>query len=183
MENKSLQEQPSRLVHCTFAKHGEEILDIFNDAILTSTALYEYTPRQLPQIEQWFGTKDKYHFPVLGIEGGRGELRAFGTYGHFRQFPANKYTVEHSIYVARPYRTQGLGSWLLNSLIARAQQEQLHALIGAIDAKNLASCRLHERHGFIRVGTLPEVGFKFGKWLDLALYQRLLDTPLSPEDG
>ena len=75
------------------------------------------------------------------------------------------------------------GSALLEALIKQARQDQLHALIGAIDVDNHASCRLHEKHGFKRVGTLPQVGYKFGHWLDLALYQLLLDTPISPTDG
>lgn len=172
-----------RFVDCTFAAHGEQICEIFNDAILTSTALYDYEPRQIEQVGRWFEAKAQLSLPVLGIEGDDGELKAFGSYGPFRNFPAYKYTAEHSIYVARPYRGGGLGRAILEALIARAHQDELHALVGAIDADNRASCVLHERLGFKRVGTLPQVGFKFGRWLDLALYQLLLETPAKPVDG
>jgi len=71
----------------------------------------------------------------------------------------------------------------MQALIAAARENQLHVLMGAIDASNAGSIALHERLGFKHVGTLPQVGFKFGRWLDLAFYQLLLDTPTNPVDG
>jgi phosphinothricin acetyltransferase len=71
----------------------------------------------------------------------------------------------------------------MRSLIAAARERQLHALIGAIDASNAGSIALHQRLGFQHVGTLPQVGFKFGRWLDLAFWQLTLDTPAEPVDG
>jgi phosphinothricin acetyltransferase len=71
----------------------------------------------------------------------------------------------------------------MQALIEAAQQRNLHALVGAIDASNAGSIALHTRLGFKLVGTLPQVGFKFGRWLDLVFYQRLLDTPVNPVDG
>ena len=64
----------------------------------------------------------------------------------------------------------------MQALIAAARQNHLHALMGAIDATNAGSIALHQKLGFQHVGTLPQVGFKFGRWLDLAFYQLLLDT-------
>lgn len=57
-----------------------------------------------------------------------------------------------------------------------------HALIGGIDADNQASIALHKKHGFKHVGTLPEVGYKFGRWLNLAYYQLILPTPKVPTE-
>ena len=71
----------------------------------------------------------------------------------------------------------------MQALIAEARQNDVHAMMGAIDATNAASIALHARLGFRHVGTLPQVGFKFGRWLDLAFYQLLLDTPAHPVDG
>jgi L-amino acid N-acyltransferase len=71
----------------------------------------------------------------------------------------------------------------MDAVIAAARENDVHALMGAIDATNAGSIALHERLGFRHVGTLPEVGFKFGRWLDLAFYQLLLDTPAKPVDG
>jgi phosphinothricin acetyltransferase len=91
--------------------------------------------------------------------------------------------VEHSVYVHQAHRGKGCGRQVMQALMARARQDGLHAMIGGIDADNVASIALHEQLGFQHVGTLPQVGFKFGRWLDLAFYQRLLETPQNPVDG
>jgi len=171
------------LVPCTFERHAAAILDILNEAIETSTALYDYQPRQMQNMVSWFEVKRTGHFPVIGVEDAQGKLLAFGSYGTFRAFPAFKYSVEHSVYVHKDHRGQGLGAVVMQALIAAARENQLHVLMGAIDASNAGSIALHERLGFKHVGTLPQVGFKFGRWLDLAFYQLLLDTPTHPVDG
>lgn len=171
------------LVQCTFERHAAAILDILNDAIIHSTALYDYQPRQMQNMVTWFEAKRAGHFPVIGIEDAQGTLLAFGSYGSFRAFPAYKYTVEHSVYVHKDHRGHGLGAHIMQALMAAAKEQDLHAMVGAIDASNAGSIALHERLGFKHVGTLPQVGFKFGRWLDLAFYQLLLDTPAQPVDG
>ncbi|KDB05969.1 Phosphinothricin acetyltransferase [Burkholderia sp. lig30] len=171
------------IVQCTFERHADAILEIFNEAILNSTALYDYKPRTSQNMVAWFDAKRAGGFPVIGVEDGEGTLLAFGSYGTFRAWPAYKYTVEHSVYVHQDHRGQGLGRVVMQALIAAARQNDLHAMMGGIDATNAGSIALHERLGFKHVGTLPEVGFKFGRWLDLAFYQLLLDTPAHPIDG
>lgn len=171
------------VVECMHARHAKAILDIFNEAIVNSTALYDYQPRRLESMESWFADKQKTKLPVVGIEDESGKLLAFGSFGPFRARPAYKYSVEHSVYVHKEYRGQGLGRIVMQALIDAARARDVHAMVGGIDAGNLASIRLHERAGFRHVGTLPQVGFKFGQWLDLAFYQLLLDAPLHPVDG
>ena len=171
------------LIRCREDKHSEAILSIFNEAILNSTALYDYKPRTLDNMSTWFETKTNGNYPVLGIEHENGDLMGFASFGTFRAWPAYKYTVEHSIYVASTYRGQGIGRLLLTSLIETAQSLDYHTLIGGIDASNIASITLHEKLGFTHCGTLKQVGFKFGRWLDLAFYQRVLVTPEQPTDG
>lgn len=170
-------------VDCSYARHASAILTIFNDAILHSTALYDYQPRTLETMQAWFQVKAAGGFPVLGIENAAGELMGFASYGAFRAYPANKYTVEHSVYVDGRFRGLGLGEALMRLLIDRAQQAQLHVLVGGIDATNAGSIRLHEKLGFVHAGTIRHAGFKFGRWLDLAFYQLLLETPVAPIDG
>lgn len=171
------------LVRCTHERHAAAILDIFNDAILHSTALYDYKPRTPESMVGWFEAKRAGGFPVIGLEDWAGTLLGFASYGAFRAWPAYKYTVEHSVYVHRDHRGRGLGRALLVELVAAARLNGLHALVGGIDAANAGSIALHERLGFRHAGTLPQVGFKFGRWLDLAFYQLLLDTPARPVDG
>ncbi|ARP83172.1 GNAT family N-acetyltransferase [Bordetella genomosp. 8] len=170
-------------VDCTYERHAGAMLEIFNDAILTSTALYEYQPRTDAVMQAWFEAKRKGGFPVIGFEDGDGTLMGFASYGTFRAFPAFKYSVEHSVYVARDHRGRGLGQALMRALIARARAQQYHVLVGAIDTSNTASCALHEKLGFTHAGTVRQAGFKFGRWLDVAFYQMLLETPDEPADG
>jgi len=104
-------------------------------------------------------------------------LLGFASYGPFRAFAAYQYTVEHSLYVAANHRWHGLGKVLLKELIERARRQQYHVLVGGIDSANAASIALHLGFGFKHVATMPEVGFKFNRWLDLCFYQLILDTP------
>ena len=170
-------------VQCTRERHGDAILDIFNDAILNSTALYDYEPRTAQNMDDWFAAKERGGFPVVGIEDADGSLAGFGSYGTFRAWPAYKYTVEHSVYVHKARRGQGIGIALMRQLIDAARIQQYHVLVGGIDMENQASIALHVRMGFAHAGTIREAGFKFGRWLDLAFYQLTLDTPREPVDG
>ena len=171
------------LVRCEPKRHTEAILAIFNDAILNSTALYDYKPRTMESMAAWFETKAKGKFPVIGIENDSGELMGFGSYGTFRAWPAYKYSVEHSVYVDARFRGQGVGKRLLQEIVNAAQGQDYHVLVGGIDATNTTSIRLHERLGFAPCGTIQHAGFKFGRWLDLVFYQLILSTPAKPVDG
>jgi phosphinothricin acetyltransferase len=172
-----------RIVQCEHKRHAEAILAIFNDAIVHSTALYDYKPRTIEMMRHWFDAKSKGRFPVIGIENDAGDLMGFASYGTFRAWPAYKYSVEHSVYVDARFRGQGIGKRLLKELITTAEQEDYHILIGAIDASNAVSIRLHEALGFTYCGTIRQAGFKFGRWLDLVFYQLILSTPSEPTDG
>ena len=172
-----------QLVACTEERHADQILAIFNDAIVNSTALYEYKPRTPEVMVTWFATKRAHGFPVIGLEDESGTLLGFASYGSFRAFPANKYTVEHSVYIQKDHRGQGLGRMLLEAIIQAAQQNQMHVMVGGIDIANAASVALHEQLGFKHAGTIQHAAFKFGRWLDLGFYQLILDTPAQPVDG
>jgi L-amino acid N-acyltransferase YncA len=172
-----------QVIPCDPQRHTASILAILNDAILHSTALYDYKPRTLEMMTEWFETKAKGNFPVIGIENAADELMGFGTYGTFRARPAYKYSVEHSIYVDARFRGQGIGKRLLQEVIIIAGRQDYHCLVGGIDSANAVSIRLHEHLGFTHCGTIRQAGFKFGRWLDLVFYQLLLPTPARPFDG
>lgn len=160
-----------------------EILAILNDAILNSTALYDYKPRNMGNMETWYEAKLKGNFPVIGIFDASDKLLGFGSYGTFRAWPAYKYTVEHSVYVKSDARGNGLGKVLMQEIINNAILQDYHVLVGGIDATNSVSIKLHESLGFTYSGTIKQAGFKFGRWLDLAFYQLTLKTPVHPIDG
>ncbi|WP_323739424.1 GNAT family N-acetyltransferase [Acinetobacter oleivorans] len=171
------------LIDCNEAEYSGAILDILNEAIINSTALYDYLPRSQESMKNWFSVKKENGFPVIGIIDETNKLLGFASWGTFRAFPAYKYTVEHSIYIHHEHRGCGLSKILMQELIRRAQEAELHVLIGCIDATNQASIGLHEKMGFIHAGTFKQVGFKFGQWLDAAFYQLNLNTPQQPVDG
>jgi phosphinothricin acetyltransferase len=92
------------------------------------------------------------------------------------KWPGYRFTVEHTIHVHHVHQDHqgvGVGGVLLDALIERALEAGKHSMIGAVDGDNAGSIRFHERHGFAVVGRLPELGFKFGRWLDLVLMQRM----------
>ena len=171
-----------RIIECNFADHGTAIQSIFNEAIVHSTALYDYQPRSLETIENWFSQKALQRFPVIGLITDNNQLAGFASYGTFRAWPAYQYTVEHSIYIHQDFRGQGLGKCLLAALIEYAEKQNYHVLIAAIDSSNQNSIKLHQSFGFSHAGTLKQVGFKFGRWLDVELYQKILLTPENPNE-
>jgi len=172
-----------QVINCDLKTHGGPILDILNDAIVTSAALYDYKPRAPETMVGWFKSKQDAGFPVLGAVDEDGSLLGFASYGAFRAWPAYKYSVEHSVYVHKDQRGRGIGLTLLQNLIQVAAQQQYHTLIGGIDVTNSASIALHLKLGFTHAGTIKHAGFKFGRWLDLSFYQLLLGTPSNPVDG
>lgn len=170
-------------VNCTEKAHAEAILAILNEVIAHSTALYDYRPRSLESMSGWFSAKQASNFPVIGAISLSGELLGFASYGTFRAWPAYKYSVEHSVYIHRDHRGKGLAQALMRQLIEQAVTQQYHVMIGGIDETNSASVALHQKLGFSHAGTIRQAGFKFGRWLDLAFYQLILQTPHAPVDG
>lgn len=157
-------------------EHLEAIRAIFNEAIANSTALYEDEPRSVAFMESWFAAKQKGGYPVLGLLNDEDDLMGFASYGPFRPHPGYRFTVEHSIYVDVRFRGQGLGKLFLQKIVAAAEAQGYHNMIGVIDANNVASIRLHERQDFAACGHIREAGFKFGRWLDVVMYQRMLEA-------
>ena len=164
---------PERQVIVCGERHLEEIRAIYNEAIAKTTAHFEETPRTPDMIAAWFATKHQLGQPVFGVEQA-GELAGFATWGSFRPHSAYARTAEHSVYVAKPWRRQGIGRLLLERLIEEATAHGLHLLVAGIDASNTASIALHRECGFSHAGTIRDAGFKFGRWLDLEFWQRVL---------
>jgi L-amino acid N-acyltransferase YncA len=170
-------------IPCNYETHAGAILDILNEAIVTSTALYDYKPRARDSMTGWFKGKADGGFPVIGAVSSLGHLLGFATYGTFRAWPAYKYSVEHSVYVHKDHRGKGIGAGLLQELMVAAQEHQYHVMVGGVDVTNTASIALHEKLGFVHAGTIRHAAFKFGTWRDLSFYQLVLGTPAHPMDG
>jgi L-amino acid N-acyltransferase len=157
----------------------ESILEIYNDAILNTTAVYQYKIHTLEMRKKWFADKQEARHPVF-VATINNKVAGFVTYGNFRAWPAYKYTVEHSVYVHPGFRQRGVAKKLLAIIIETAKQNDIHALVAGIDADNTISIQLHKQFNFKEVGKIKEAGYKFGKWLDLTFMQLLLNTPAHP---
>lgn len=149
------------------------ILEIYNDAILNTTAVYDYKPHTLEMRKQWFDAKQQQGFPVFVAEED-GEIVGFSSIGPFRAWEAYKYSVENSIYVKEGCRGKGIGKLLLKPLIEAAGQLNLHTIIAGIDATNEVSIKLHAQFGFEEVAYFKQVGYKFDRWLDLKFMQLIV---------
>ena len=145
--------------------------------IASSAAIYEYDPRTLEAILEWYAAKEAKGLPVYGAYDEDGAFLGFATYGPFRERPAYRYTVEHSVYVRSGRRGAGVGTALMRYLIDEARGRGYHAMIGGIDSGNEGSLRLHERLGFAEAGRILQAGWKFGRWLDLVFMELVLDGP------
>lgn len=150
-----------------------QILAIYNEVIRNSTAVYteeEYTPARG---ETWFDAKMGQGFPLIVARDASG-IAGFGTFGDFRAWPCYRHSVEHSVHVRSDRRGKGVGRALIRELLARATASSKHVMIAGIDADNAVSIGLHRSLGFASVGHFHEVGFKFGRWLDLVFMECIL---------
>jgi L-amino acid N-acyltransferase len=149
------------------------IADIYNHAVLHTTASYDYEPRNMDHRLAWFEMHQKQDLPVFVAESETGVL-GWSSLSKYHDRMGYRFTVEDSVYIAEAHRGKGLGKALLAPLIQAARERKLRAIIGAIDADNKASIRLHAGFGFEVVGHFKKVGFKFDRWLDVVYMELLL---------
>jgi L-amino acid N-acyltransferase len=154
-------------------KDFPEILAIYNEVIRNSTAVYTEVEYDEERGRTWFQAKMASGYPFIVARDAAG-VAGFGAFGDFRPWQCYRNTVEHSVHVRADCRGQGHGRALLLNLIERAAKLNKHVMIGGIDADNAASIGLHRSLGFEDVGRFREVGFKFGRWLDLLFLQCIL---------
>ncbi len=149
------------------------IAAIYNDAVLNTTAIWNDAVVDADNRRAWLEGRGKQGYPVLVAEVA-GAVAGYGSFGDFRAFDGYRHTVEHSVYVADGYRRRGIAEGLILALAAEARRLGKHVMVGGIAADNAASIALHAKLGFIETGRMPEVGTKFGRWLDLVFMQKQL---------
>ncbi|GAB4380043.1 MAG: GNAT family N-acetyltransferase [Elainellaceae cyanobacterium] len=150
------------------------ILDIYNEAVLNTTASYDYQPNTLEKRTAWYEDHLRKKLPVFVAEGATGRVVGWSALSSFRHAEGYCFSAEDSVYVAADQRGKGIGKLLMPPLIEAAQGLGLHTIVAGIDAANTVSLRLHVAFGFEQVGYLKEVAYKFDRWLDLVLMQKVL---------
>lgn len=159
------------------------VLELYAFHVRNGSGSFEETPPDPDTLAARFADIVGQHLPYLVAESQTG-LDGFAYAGRFRTRDAYRYTVEDSIYVASGRAGRGVGRALLSKLIARCTDLGYRQMVAGIgDSTNAGSIRLHESLGFRLAGTLRSVGYKHGRWVDLVLMQRQLDTGYDPPAG
>ncbi|SEM88422.1 phosphinothricin acetyltransferase [Pseudomonas sp. ok272] len=156
------------------------IRDIYNDAVLNTTAIWNEHAVDLDNRQAWFNARHAQGYPILVIVDADHQVLGYASFGDWRPFDGFRHTVEHSVYVRSDQRGHGLGPRLMTVLIERARDGGKHVMVAAIESGNAASIRLHERAGFVITGQMPQVGTKFGRWLDLTFMQLTFNPGTAP---
>lgn len=154
------------------------IAAIYNHAVEHTTAIWNDVTVDADNRVGWMQDRLAAGLPVIVWD--HGGVLGYASYGPWRAFDGYRQTVEHSVYVAPNAQGGGIGRRLMESLITRARKDGLHVMVAGVEAENIGSIRLHERLGFTQTGLMPQVGQKFGRWLDLAFLQLVLDDRAAP---
>lgn len=152
-----------------------QIMAIYNQAVAQTTAIWNDTLVDLENRRAWAQARSAQGYPILVAAAQDGTVLGYASFGDWRAFDGYRHTVEHSVYVHQDHRGAGIGQKLMEALIERARSLGKHVMVAGIEAGNQGSIQLHKKLGFQEVGLLPQVGTKFGKWLDLAFLQLILD--------
>lgn len=156
------------------AKDIPGILEIINHNILHSTAVYDYEPKSLSEMQPWFEERQQEGYKVIVAEHNN-SVAGYAAYGIFKPKKGYRFTVEHSVYISEKFQGKGIGKLLMAELIALAKKDGIHSMIGVIDADNKSSIEFHKQFGFKETGFLKEAGFKFGRWLNVTFMQLILE--------
>ncbi len=155
------------------------MLAINNLAVVETTASWNHKPADLASRQAWFAGMTTKGDPVL-VARRDGEVVGYAYWGPFRPSDGYLHTAENSVYVRKDCQGQGVGRLLMLELIKRARAHGLHAIVAGIGAENTGSIALHARLGFVEYGRMPQVGAKFGRWLDLVLMQLMVNADERP---
>jgi phosphinothricin acetyltransferase len=149
------------------------INDIYNHYVLHSTCTYQTVPSTAEERLAWFTQRTDKH-PVRVLEDAAGTVVGWHSLTPFKTREAYARTVENSIYLRHDLLGKGLGSRMLDDQLAAAAGLGHRVVLAVICSSQLPSLRLHEKFGFTPAGLLQQVGYKFDRWLDIAILQKLI---------
>ena len=162
------------IIPAVYERHAGPILALLNEAALHTTWSYHYEAHPESYMREYFDARATGGYPLLAAEDEEGAFLGFASCGAFRSFRGYLHTGEHSVYVNEASRRKGVGTALLTRLEDDCRAVGIHTLIGVIDAENAPSIALHRKCGYVHAGTLREAGYKFGRWLTVEYYQKIL---------
>lgn len=152
----------------------EQIAEIYNHYVLTSTITFEEEPVDVPEMARRVLDVRSIPLPWL-VAVTDSEVAGYAYASRWRARTAYRFSVEATVYLRAGQVQKGIGSELYRHLIAALQVAGVHAVIGGVALPNDASLRLHEKLGFDKVAHFKEVGFKFGRWIDVTYWERVLN--------
>lgn len=155
------------------------ILEIYNDAVLNTTAIWNEKTVDLDNRRAWLAERNAQGYPVLVAVDEQDQVLGYASFGDWRTWDGYRHTVEHSVYVKNDHVGAGIGKALMRALIDRARALGKHVMVAGIESENRASIHMHQQLGFVHVGQLREVGTKFGRWLDLTFMQLIINPQRS----
>jgi L-amino acid N-acyltransferase YncA len=163
------------LIRDALATDIPSVTAIYNAVLLTSTAIYNDQPVTVDdRLAYWQGRVAQNYPMLVAVDEIDNTVLGYATFGDFRPWPGYRFTVEGTIHIREGVRSRGIGTELLNHLITRARTLGKHSLIAGVDSENQASLRFLTGHGFVERGRLPEVGYKFDRFLTLVFLQYTL---------
>jgi phosphinothricin acetyltransferase len=151
----------------------QSIMEIYNDAIFNTTATFDTEPRTIEKQIEWFRNHKEIHPVMVGEINGM--VVGWASLSPWSDRCAYDTTVEVSVYIDENYRGQGAGSKLLKAVTDAGRNLNIHTVISRITEGNEISIHLHKKLGYKHVGVMKEVGFKFGKFLDVHMMQLVYD--------
>jgi phosphinothricin acetyltransferase len=150
------------------------ITAIYEHAVLYGTATFELIPPDLAEMTRRFAVLMEGGFPYF-VAALDGRVVGYAYAGAYRPRPAYRFTVENSVYLEPAIQRRGIGLQLMHRLITESELRGYRQMIAVIgDSANAGSIGVHTKCGFQMIGTHPDVGFKFGRWLDTVMMQRAL---------
>ncbi|MDF7760564.1 GNAT family N-acetyltransferase [Kosakonia cowanii] len=156
------------------------IAAIYNHAVINTAAIWNDQTVDVDNRVAWFEARAQLGYPVIVSEE-NGVVTGYASFGDWRAFDGFRHTVEHSVYVHPDHQGKGLGLALMARLIEEAKRIGKHVMVAGIEAQNQGSIHLHQKLGFTITGQMPQVGTKFGRWLDLTFMQLQLDNRTDPD--
>lgn len=155
------------------ADHVADVAAIYNAYVINDIATFEELPVTIEEMSRRIDEVRGRSLPWL-VAREVGKVVGYAYAGSWKARSAYRHTVESSVYVAADGRGRGIGTQLYSALIGKLRSRELHAVIGGVSLPNVQSVRLHESLGFQKIGEFKEVGFKFGRWIDVGYWQLLL---------